>query len=400
MRQLYFLFVFVLVSPLSAGEEEALAIEANLQARHLPFSTVLDPFLDADNNISGFTRCGDSATWTGHYLAATAYRYKVTRSPEALDNARRAVLAIQYLMNVTGTKLLARCAVPVDSPFAQGIIDEEKNNGIYTADYYGSKFYWVGNTSRDQYIGVFFGLGVAHELIDDPTIRALCADVSTRLLDGLLDHGWTVVMPDGTPSTTFFARPDQQLSLLLVGQETNPDRFKGEYRRYRVWYAPAVGIPPSIETLDDHGSYFKFNLDMLTYYDLQHYETSDYYGFWYDRGYGLLRNTVKDHGNAHFNMIDRALRGPNAQRDAETRILLDQWLLRPRLDFFVDNRGKYQACGDKDACQPIPVPDRPPTDFLWQRSPFQLYGGLYGTIENAGIDYLLPYWMARFYGVL
>jgi uncharacterized protein (TIGR03437 family) len=41
-----------------------------------------------------------------------------------------------------------------------------------------------------------------------------------------------------------------------------------------------------------------------------------------------------------------------------------------------------------------------PTDYLWQRSPFQLSGGGSGRVENAGIDYILPYWMARYYGVL
>ena len=44
--------------------------------------------------------------------------------------------------------------------------------------------------------------------------------------------------------------------------------------------------------------------------------------------------------------------------------------------------------------------DRVNTDFLWQRSPFQLRGGGAGTIETAAIDYILPYWMARWYGVL
>ena len=32
--------------------------------------------------------------------------------------------------------------------------------------------------------------------------------------------------------------------------------------------------------------------------------------------------------------------------------------------------------------------------------PFQLKGGGSGIIENAGVDYLLPYWMARYYGVI
>jgi uncharacterized protein (TIGR03437 family) len=37
---------------------------------------------------------------------------------------------------------------------------------------------------------------------------------------------------------------------------------------------------------------------------------------------------------------------------------------------------------------------------LWQRDPFQLSGGGNGFIEGAGIDYILPYWMARYYGVI
>src|SRR5262249_7149924 len=84
---------------------------------------------------------------------------------------------------------------------------------------------------------------------------------------------------------------------------------------------------------------------------------------------------------------------------AQTLALLDQWLQRSHRDFFVDLRGKVPACDSDEACNPIPVGQRPPTDFLWQRDPFQLFGGGSGTIENAGIDYILPYWMARFYSI-
>jgi hypothetical protein len=44
--------------------------------------------------------------------------------------------------------------------------------------------------------------------------------------------------------------------------------------------------------------------------------------------------------------------------------------------------------------------ERVRTDFLWQRSPFLLFGGGAGTIKGNGIDFILPYWMARYYGVL
>ena len=47
----------------------------------------------------------------------------------------------------------------------------------------------------------------------------------------------------------------------------------------------------------------------------------------------------------------------------------------------------------------VAVNDRPNTDFLWQRSPFLLFGGGAGLIETAAIDYILSYWMARYYGL-
>src|SRR5262249_22924363 len=71
-----------------ASEANAIAISQNIRARHMPFGTILDPIFAAPDSdeIVGYTHCGDSAIWTGHYLAAEAYRYNVTRSPEALDN--------------------------------------------------------------------------------------------------------------------------------------------------------------------------------------------------------------------------------------------------------------------------------------------------------------------------
>ena len=115
----------------------------------------------------------------------------------------------------------------------------------------------------------------------------------------------------------------------------------------------------------------------------------------------MLRDTTASHGNAFFDLVDRAVNGPQKVRDDGIALMLDEWLQRPRLDITVDLRGEYPACGDAErACFAIPIPQRVNSDFLWQRSPFQLYGPGYGRIEGAGLDYLLPYWMARYYGVV
>src|SRR5271156_3793944 len=94
--------------PARAAEGDALAILANIQARHLPYGAILDPIFTLTDSdlISTYTRCGDSALWTGHYLAAEAFRYKVTQAPDALQNVTSAIAAIKGLADVTGTNLL------------------------------------------------------------------------------------------------------------------------------------------------------------------------------------------------------------------------------------------------------------------------------------------------------
>src|SRR6516162_3001973 len=94
--------------PALAAESDALAIDANLRALHMPFGTILDPVYDSigGNTIVGYSRCGDSALWTGAYLAAEAFRYNVTRAPEALANVKSAVAGLQSLLNVTGNNRL------------------------------------------------------------------------------------------------------------------------------------------------------------------------------------------------------------------------------------------------------------------------------------------------------
>ena len=380
-----------------AGEADALAISANIQTRHLPFGTILDPIftLTDSDQIASYTRCGDSALWTGHYLAAEAFRYKVTQSPDALNNVKAAIAGIKSLVDVTGTNLLARCLVPINSPYAAGIRNEETANGVYTNSQAG--WLWVGNTSRDEYSGAMFGLAVAYDMVTDQAIKTSISDLVTRLVDFLDGHNWSVTMPDGSASTSFLIRPDQIEAFLAIGRRVNSDHFSGvNFETQRVLLATTVPAPILADTASDD-SYFKFNLDYINLYNLIRLEASSAKTI-YQSAYGRLRDHTAAHQNAFFNIIDLALNGANAARDSQTLALLDAWLLRLRRDFGVDLHGTVAVCGDQ-ACQPVSVWLRPPTDFLWQRSPFQLSVGGAGIIESPGIDYILPYWMARYYGL-
>src|SRR5215471_20547 len=167
-------------SGMRASEPDALAISAVIQARHLPFSTILDPIFTSSSNtqIAGYTRCGDSALWTGGYLAAESFRYNVTRSADALANVKGALAGLKALADVTGDNRLARCMVPASSPYAAGIANEEAGNTIHQ----NPPWIWVDNTSRDEVVGAFFGLGAAFDLVNDASVKSGISDLATRLI--------------------------------------------------------------------------------------------------------------------------------------------------------------------------------------------------------------------------
>jgi hypothetical protein len=389
-------------------EADAIAISQVIQQRHWPYLTLLNPrFVTGDSTSpdfmtlapSGYTQAADNAIWTGHYLAAEATRYAVTGSPDALANAKKALRGITALIDVTNTDVLARFLIPRSSPYADAILAEEAHEGIYESTYQKQPYAWLGGTSRDQYSGVFFGLGVAYDMIPIGRVRGEIRRDVSRMLANLIANGWSVRMPDGSYSTTFLQRPDQQLSFLQVGRRVDSTRWSLAYQSFRAANAALVQAPIATECQDPYGSYYKFNLDHINLYNLIRLEEPGVFRTLYLQAFATLRGCTGTHQNAHFNMIERGLLGADAARDAETVNLLSLWLMRPRRDYYVDNTGKYPACGAY-ACAPIPVNDRYTTDFLWQRNPFQLAGGGAGTIETPGVDYILPYWMARYYGVV
>lgn len=393
-----------LPSALCADDAAAMRIERKIRDRHVPYLGIIDPvFASADSTeIVSYTRCGDSAIWTGHYLAAEAYRYNVTRSLEARANIMDALNGIRKLVEATGNDMLARCAIPVDSPYASAIVSEESLHGVHVAAIDGIPHFWVGNTSRDQYMGVFFGLTAAFQMVQDQEVHDWVSMLATRMLVALMDRHWSVVMPDGTESTTFIGRPDQQLAMLKLGRRINPKVFESDYKWRANTYAYAVPAPILVETRDLHNSYFKFNLDYAAMYMLLTSGDSTWIRTHYKNAFDILRKATDDHDNAHFDMVTVAITGRNPQLDERVNRLLDSWLERPDRDFWTDLRPFYASCNgdDNQSCTVVPVEQRVVTDFLWQRSPFQLWGGWLGTTESAGIDYLLPYWMGRYYGVI
>ncbi|MEQ1877146.1 MAG: hypothetical protein ABL958_10900 [Bdellovibrionia bacterium] len=397
IRFLVILIATIQITSVARGAQaDAERLSETTQAYHLPYNLIFG-FLTSDPSnydILFYDDAGDSALWTGLYLAAEAFRYNVTKDERALTGIRRALDGIDTLSRASGDGYLARSIFKVDGPFVDHYKSVEGGYGLRVFQKNGEDYYWQDRTTRDQYAGVFFGLAAAYDLVDDQDVKNVAADIITRLTDYLLKNGWTT-WHFGKASTTFIQMPQQRLSMMKVASHVNP-KFKKQYESMRWWAQNFADTPIWIQGFNEHSSYFKFNLEYLYIYNLVRLEPANKA---YKKAYGILRKVTADHLNPHFNMIDREASGPNGARDQETRDMLVQRLARGFRDQSVDLTGKYKEC-DGRACEPIPVHERPFDGFMWQRSPFTLKHDGDPRVEHAGIDYMLPYWMARYYGVV
>jgi hypothetical protein len=385
-----------------ADEAAALSISRHIRQSHTPFGLLLDAIYTAPGSgqLIGYLGYGDAALWTGVYVAAEAHRFAVTRSPEALANARRSLEALDTLSRISGDGLLARYFYPVNDPHVGFFLENRAGTEFRRRTLDGQEYYYATRTTRDQFAGVFFGLGATYDLIDDPGVREACKTIASRLVGYLLDHDWHIYNTDGRRHETFIHRPEQRLSILQVAAHVNPERFAAEYHRHRSTYARLVWLGVLIDVFND-SAYYKFNLDHLYFYNLLRLEPKGSVAHeQYTKAYRRMREAVIDHQNPHFNMIDRALMGPEKRRDAESVALLEQMPGRGLRHKAVDTTKRYKACGRNRACDPVPVAARVYTDFLWQRDPFALADRGDERIEHSGLDYVLPYWMARHYGVI
>jgi hypothetical protein len=118
--------------------------------------------------LEGINGLGDSALWTGTYLASQALRLMATGAPDARARIASLVDTIHRLFSVTGDPgMLARFAAPsgVRPPYALYDLDCTQARVHCGVDYQGQKWDWIGKISRDAYQGPMLGYALAYEAL-------------------------------------------------------------------------------------------------------------------------------------------------------------------------------------------------------------------------------------------
>ena len=135
------------------------------------------------------------------YLAAMSYKYAATGDEAARAEAENTFEALCWLQEITGERgYIARCVwCPTGDKFAR----EQIGSGGLFAKWYKTPdglWEWKGDTSSDEVSAHFYGFSVFHDLAAKDKEKTRAAAHLTRLTDCILDNGWRLKDPDGTPT--------------------------------------------------------------------------------------------------------------------------------------------------------------------------------------------------------
>ncbi|MFO7974163.1 MAG: hypothetical protein R6V12_05970 [Candidatus Hydrogenedentota bacterium] len=251
--------------------------------------------------------------YTANYGAAMAFRYAVTKDPEAKRLAKRSFEACKFLVDVVpdtvnGVDMRgfpARVAIPIDwpEPVNEQYGDEYNQRRRQTDPFWklitprfpksaDGKYRWKCDTSSDELAGHYFFYANYYDLVAETEAeKAPVREVVAAITDHLIRNDFNLVDHDGKPTRWGRFGPDfletvhgwdqrglnslMMLSFLAVAEHVTGDSKYGEtaamLRREHAYHInamyPRTYFPPNSVVPWDN------NLALLSFYGLINYET-------------------------------------------------------------------------------------------------------------------------------
>lgn len=398
---------------MTSGQAKALfkKAEAYLDAYHryhLPYGLNADVWWHDDDRSSVYRLegLGDSATWSGHYLAALALRHHIAPDPGLRKRILDVLEKFDLLIEVSGQRgYIARFAAPATDAGYQGYYrvygrgEDPERPGLGLKAYRGVTPYedlvWLGYSSRDIYDGVNYGLAAAFHFSDDDEIRERIRNIVAMAASRLIEDQWDILDGKGnrTRGNDFFKMAWMRLILAVC-----PDRFSHLEEEYQRLCDRLTARGPRVYDIR-YGEYFANNLNFIRMFTLCLLETDP------ERKKALqdvlrqMHETAAPHLNAHFAAIYVIATGDkeNPKARAALQGLLIDFPEPPKFGREVDlrNRSDIEQFNDGYTRYAQLPRERVPTDFMWQRSPCVSHGSWDLPFEFPGLDLFLPYWMGR-----
>lgn len=185
-------------------EEKAKLFDQQVRLRHIRngFNSQLTGLNHGDLS-SGFTEDSDNdGLWTAMYLGGQIFRYAATKDPDALQNCRESMDAMERLYTVNPV-----AGFPARSFERAGHINElhDIERWQHSAE---KEWDWKATTSSDEVIGHIFAFGAAAELVDDPKIKKQAIMLIDTVMSHILKNNMYLIDYDGKPTQWGKWHPD------------------------------------------------------------------------------------------------------------------------------------------------------------------------------------------------
>jgi len=393
--------------------QKAEFFEKRIRARHDRYGLVSGSHLlvPGDPSSNKLRDDDNDGLWTAMYATAECFRYGVTKSPEALANARKSIEAVLFLEEVAGKRgFPARSYIRKGDPMPQG------GEWHWTPD---GQYYWKGDTSSDEIVGHFFIFGIAFDLLPDADLKQRIAATANRIMGHIVDHGYNLVDLDGKPTRWGWWGPErlkeeseeyplnslQLLSFLkTTAHITGESRFLAEYKKVAtdLHYIDWIN---HLEEYRTHLNYSDEELAMLPYYCAFQYEKDPVLLAGYRKGVDQWWKNIQREANPLWTFI--YLTGqPEARVDLPIAVWTLYRMPMDTIEYTVQNSNRpdviWAAGRDRfrrrEALNLLPPDERPV--MKWNGNPFVVDGGSSGHGEDDGAAFLLPYWMGRYHGFI
>ncbi len=406
--------------------QKATFYEDNIRKYHMRYGFVCATKLQVPYDLSSalIHDHDNDGLWTSFYLGSQAFRYATTGEKIARRYCWESFEAFERLLTVNPLKgfpsrTFERKGFKVSDPDRWRDSDE-------------TEWEWKGTTSSDEYIAYLFVAAVLDKLVvENETERKRVADFIDRIMTHIIENDYYFVDADGKPTTWGRWNPEYvnmypkhvydrklnsthliaglQLAYALTKKEiykTEAFRMMKEHGFYENMLTSMKEMKPDRILYDGHTMGTEWNhsddeMAFLTYWPLYHYAFNDSLKQDY---IDIIRDhwkIEKPERNAAWNIITYGLTG---DIDLESTI----WHLQ---EFNMDLIAYDIKNSHRKDIELLPPNFREQTTkqlltpgerrtHRHNANPFVLDGNGGGKSKLAGDEFLLPYWMCRYYGVI
>jgi hypothetical protein len=406
-----------------------------VRKRHLRLGLIGEVRLEEPGDITTaeMIDTDNDGLWTSFYISSEIFRYAATGNRQARANAMEVFMSYERLLSINPldgfpSRTFARKGFKVSDPDRWRESPEEQ-------------WEWKGHTSTDEYIAYLWVAALMDQLLDlDEEEQHRVASFIDSIMTHIIENDYYFVDIDGKPTLWGRWNPEYvnwypetvtdrklnsthltaglQLAYALTGKEIYKEeafRMFEEHGYLDNIQIPMEKIGPTPGVIYEGTHPYPFEFDMgdggwnhsddemyfLTYWVLYHYAFNDDLK-------RIYADVITDHWeielperNSVWSLIAYGTSGDIDLESVkwhlrEFQLDMVRWDMknshRNDLEYLEPN---FRGQTTKELISPLERPT-----IRYNANPFQIDGGRGGLRELAGDEFLLPYWMGRYLGVI